>query len=117
MRSSSGYVGWEIFENPGGADASCQVVKLLIGKSSKNATFNNATLLLAEALGLFSLLFLSLCSPNINFYTLMIGKKGGDMKNPTCEGMKEENQVTPTRSLPQSIDIYNVLSKYQSASF
>ena len=39
------------------------------------------------------------------------------MKNPTCEGMKEENQVTPTRSLPQSLDIYNVLSKYQSASF
>lgn len=62
-----------------------RVVKLLIGKSSKNATFNNATLLLAEALG-------------------------GDMKNPTCEGMKEENQVTPTRSLPQSLDIYNVLS-------
>jgi len=58
-----------------------RVVKLLRGKSSKNATFNNATLLLAKALG-------------------------GDMKNPTCEGMAAEE----TRSLPESIYTYNILN-------
>jgi len=58
-----------------------RVLKLLNSKSSKNSTFNNATLLLAKALG-------------------------GDMKNPTCEGMEGEK----TRSLPQSISTYNTLN-------
>jgi len=58
-----------------------RVVNLLKQKSSKNATFNNATFLLAKALG-------------------------GDMKNPTCKGMEEES----TRSLPESIETYNILN-------
>jgi len=62
-----------------------RVLKLLKGKSSKNATFNNATEMLAKALG-------------------------GDMKNPTCEGLEAENQISSSRSLPESINIYKILN-------
>ena len=37
---------------------------------------------------------------------------GGDMKNPTCEGLEAENQVSSSRSLPESINIYKILNKY-----
>ena len=33
--------------------------------------------------------------------------KGGDMKNPTCKGMEEGS----TRSLPESIETYNILNR------
>ena len=39
---------------------------------------------------------------------LELNGKGGDMKNPTCEGMEGEK----TRSLPQSISTYNTLNRY-----
>ena len=46
---------------------------------------------------------------NITFvtYSIELNGKGGDMKNPTCEGMAGEE----TRSLPQSINTYNTLNK------
>ena len=34
------------------------------------------------------------------------------MKNPTCEGLEAENQISSSRSLPESINIYKILNKY-----
>ena len=40
--------------------------------------------------------------------SLELNHKGGDMKNPTCEGMEGEE----ARSLPESISTYNILNRY-----